>query len=80
MNKVQLQEEIDKLTDQLRATTKEHNDRVEQLERLLVLALDYANMTQEEVEEALENKEQEALDASANAMGWEGLESLRRNK
>jgi DNA primase large subunit len=78
----ELQEEIDKLTDQHHTTTKKHNDMVEWLERLiaLALALGRAKMTQEELENALKKLEDEALEESADAMAWAGRESLRRNK
>jgi hypothetical protein len=76
----QLRDKNDRLGVQLRATTKEYNDRVEWLERLLALALYYANMTRKEVEEALEKEEQEALEESAGAMAWAGCESLMYKK
>ena len=81
MNRIQeLEDENDRLGDQLRATTKEHNDRVERLERLIALALDRANMTREKLENALEELEDKALENSAFNMGWAGRTSLESNK
>ena len=64
----ELQEENENLKKEMRRASAIHQDTVAKLKELLALALERANMTQEELEKALEEEDEAIFEQSAWAM------------
>ena len=69
----ELQEENERLKKEMRRASATHQDTVEKLEELLTLALERANMTREELENALKKEDETIFERSA----WDMCQGVR---